>query len=145
MMSAAAEAATASGSPRLLAVTVLTSMDANELAGIGITASPAEQVLRLARLAQASGINGMVCSPEEVAILRKETGPDSLLVVPGIRPAGSAVGDQKRVATPTQAIADGASLLVVGRPITRATDPAAAARAVLQEIELASSADAKTN
>jgi orotidine-5'-phosphate decarboxylase len=87
----------------------------------------------------------MVCSPEEVAILRKETGPDSLLVVPGIRPAGSAVGDQKRVATPTQAIADGASLLVVGRPITRATDPAAAARAVLQEIELASSADAKTN
>jgi orotidine-5'-phosphate decarboxylase len=145
MMSAAAEAATAPGSPRLLAVTVLTSMDANELAGIGITASPAEQVLRLARLAQASGINGMVCSPEEVAILRKETGPDSLLVVPGIRPAGSAVGDQKRVATPTQAIADGASLLVVGRPITRATDPAAAARAVLQEIELASSADAKTN
>jgi len=145
MMSAAAEAATASGSPRLLAVTVLTSMDANELAGIGISASPAEQVLRLARLAQASGINGMVCSPEEVAILRKETGPDSLLVVPGIRPAGSAVGDQKRVATPTQAIADGASLLVVGRPITRATDPAAAARAVLQEIELASSADAKTN
>jgi orotidine-5'-phosphate decarboxylase len=145
MMSAAAEAATAPGSPRLLAVTVLTSMDANELAGIGITASPAEQVLRLARLARASGINGMVCSPEEVAILRKETGPDSLLVVPGIRPAGSAVGDQKRVATPTQAIADGASLLVVGRPITRATDPAAAARAVLQEIELASSADAKTN
>jgi len=145
MMSAAAEAATAPGSPRLLAVTVLTSMDANELAGIGISASPAEQVLRLARLAQASGINGMVCSPEEVAILRKETGPDSLLVVPGIRPAGSAVGDQKRVATPTQAIADGASLLVVGRPITRATDPAAAARAVLQEIELASSADAKTN
>jgi len=145
MMTAAAEAATAPGSPRLLAVTVLTSMDANELAGIGITASPAEQVLRLARLAQASGITGMVCSPEEVAILRKETGPDSLLVVPGIRPAGSAVGDQKRIATPTQAIADGASMLVVGRPITRATDPAAAARAVLQEIELASSAAAKTN
>jgi orotidine-5'-phosphate decarboxylase len=145
MMTAAAEAATAPGSPRLLAVTVLTSMDGNELAGIGISASPAEQVLRLARLAQASGINGMVCSPEEVGILRKETGPDSLLVVPGIRPAGSAVGDQKRVATPTKAITDGASLLVVGRPITRATDPAAAARAVLQEIELASSAAAKTN
>ncbi len=145
MMTAAAEAATAPGSPRLLAVTVLTSMDANELAGIGITASAAEQVLRLAKLAQASGINGMVCSPEEVAILRKETGPGSLLVVPGIRPAGSAVGDQKRVATPTRAIADGASLLVVGRPITRATDPAAAARAVLQEIELASSASAPKN
>jgi orotidine-5'-phosphate decarboxylase len=140
MMSAAAEAAAAPGSPRLLAVTVLTSMDANELAGIGVTASPAEQVLRLARLALASGINGMVCSPEEVAILRKEIGPDSLLVVPGIRPAGSAVGDQKRVATPAQAITDGASMLVVGRPITRATDPAAAARAVLHEIELAGSA-----
>ena len=145
MMSAAAEAATAPDSPRLLAVTVLTSMDASELAGIGITASPAEQVLRLARLAQASGINGMVCSPEEVAILRKEIAPSSLLVVPGIRPIGSAVGDQKRVATPTRAIADGASLLVVGRPITRAADPAAAAHAVLQEIELASSAAAKTN
>ena len=139
MMTAAAEAAAAPGSPRLLAVTVLTSMDANELAGIGITSSPAEQVLRLARLAQASGIDGMVCSPEEVALLRRETSPDTLLVIPGIRPAGSAVGDQKRVATPARAIADGASMLVVGRPITRAADPAAAAHAVLEEIELASS------
>ncbi len=135
MMSAAAEAASAPGSPRLLAVTVLTSMDANELAGIGITASPAEQVLRLARLAQASGIDGMVCSAEEVATLRKETSPGTLLVIPGIRPAGSAVEDQKRIATPAQAIAHGASMLVVGRPITRAHDPAEAARAILQEIE----------
>ena len=135
MMSAAAEAASAPGSPRLLAVTVLTSMDANELAGIGITASPAEQVLRLARLAQASGIDGMVCSAEEVATLRKETSPGTLLVIPGIRPAGSAVEDQKRIATPAQAIAHGASMLVVGRPITRAPDPAEAARAILQEIE----------
>jgi orotidine-5'-phosphate decarboxylase len=135
MMTAAAEAAAAPGSPRLLAVTVLTSMDANELAGVGITASPAEQVLRLARLARASGIDGMVCSAEEVAMLRKETSPDTLLVIPGIRPAGSAVGDQKRVATPGQAIADGASMLVVGRPITRAVEPAAAARAILKEIE----------
>jgi orotidine-5'-phosphate decarboxylase len=134
MMSAAAEAASAPGSPRLLAVTVLTSMDANQLAGIGITASPADQVLRLARLAKNSGINGMVCSAEEVAMLRKETGPDSLLVIPGIRPAGSSVEDQKRVATPTQAIANGASMLVVGRPITRAADPAAAAQAILNEI-----------
>jgi orotidine-5'-phosphate decarboxylase len=134
MMSAAAEAASAPGSPRLLAVTVLTSMDASELAGIGITASPAEQVLRLARLAQASGIDGMVCSPEEVAALRKETGPDTLLVIPGIRPTGSAIGDQKRIATPAEAIAHGASMLVVGRPITRATDPAQAAQAILQEI-----------
>jgi orotidine-5'-phosphate decarboxylase len=134
MMSAAAEAASVPGSPRLLAVTVLTSMDASELAGIGITASPAEQVLRLARLAQASGIDGMVCSPEEVAVLRKETGPNTLLVIPGIRPTGSAVGDQKRIATPAEAIAHGASMLVVGRPITRATDPAQAAQAILQEI-----------
>jgi orotidine-5'-phosphate decarboxylase len=141
MMSAAAEAASAPGSPRLLAVTVLTSMDANELAGIGITTSPAEQVLRLARLAQASGIEGMVCSAEEVATLRKETGPNTLLVIPGIRPAGSAIEDQKRIATPTQAIAHGASMLVVGRPITRATDPVVAAQAVLEEIEQASTAE----
>jgi orotidine-5'-phosphate decarboxylase len=139
MMSAAAEAASTPGSPRLLAVTVLTSMDANELTGIGITASPAEQVLRLARLAQASGIDGMVCSTEEVATLRKETGPNTLLVIPGIRPAGSASqaafgDDQKRIATPSEAIAHGASMLVVGRPITRAHDPAGAARAILREI-----------
>ena len=137
MMSAAAEAASTPGSPRLLAVTVLTSMDASELAGIGITASPADQVLRLAKLAKKSGIDGMVCSPEEVAALRKETGPDTLLVVPGIRPAGSATDDQKRIATPAQAIADGASMLVVGRPITRAADPAAATQSIMQEIEQA--------
>jgi orotidine-5'-phosphate decarboxylase len=139
MMSAAAEAASAPGSPRLLAVTVLTSMDANELTGVGITASPADQVLRLAKLAQASGIHGMVCSAEEVAALRKETGPNTLLVIPGIRPAGTASqaafgNDQKRIATPAEAIAHGASMLVVGRPITRATDPAEAARAILREI-----------
>jgi orotidine-5'-phosphate decarboxylase len=145
MMSAAAEAASAPGSPRLLAVTVLTSMDANELAGIGITASPADQVLRLARLAEASGIDGMVCSAEEVAALRKETGPNTLLVVPGIRPTGSATqaafgNDQKRIATPAEAIALGASMLVVGRPITRAADPAEAAEAILEEIAHAQTA-----
>jgi orotidine-5'-phosphate decarboxylase len=135
MMSAAAEAALAPSSPRLLAVTVLTSMDANELAAIGITDSPAHQVLRLAKLAQQSGINGMVCSPEEVAAVRAATGPETLLVIPGIRPTGSAIGDQKRIATPQQTTADGASMLVVGRPITRAADPAAATRAILHEIE----------
>jgi orotidine-5'-phosphate decarboxylase len=139
MMSAAAEAASAPGSPRLLAVTVLTSMDANELTGIGIAASPADQVLRLAKLAQASGIDGMVCSAEEVATLRKETGPNTLLVIPGIRPAGTAVEDQRRVATPALAIAHGASMLVVGRPITRAANPAEAAHAILEEIEHAHS------
>jgi orotidine-5'-phosphate decarboxylase len=145
MMTAAAEAASAPGSPRLLAVTVLTSMDANQLSGIGITASPAEQVFRLAKLAQRSGIDGMVCSPEEVAILRRETGPNTLLVIPGIRPAGSAIEDQKRIATPARAIRDGASLLVVGRPITRAADPAAAAQAILKEIEESQSAVRQAN
>jgi len=135
MMTAAAEAAQAPGSPRLLAVTVLTSMDASELTGIGITASPADQVLRLAKLAKQSGIEGMVCSAEEVAAVRAATGPETLLVIPGIRPAGSAIGDQKRIATPADAIANGASLLVVGRPITRATEPAAATHTILTEIE----------
>jgi orotidine-5'-phosphate decarboxylase len=135
MMTAAAEAAATPGSPRLLAVTVLTSMDANELTGIGITTSPADHVLRLAKLAQASGIDGMVCSAHEVALLRKETGPNTLLVIPGIRPAGSATEDQKRIATPAQAIAHGASMLVVGRPITRAADPTDAALSILEEIE----------
>lgn len=139
MLAAAAEAAAAPGSPRLLAVTVLTSMDAAQLHAIGIDTSPADQVLRLARLAHASGINGMVCSPEEVGLLRKELGPEALLVIPGIRPAEAAIGDQKRIATPAAAIAQGASLLVVGRPITQALDPAAAAQAILAEIQTANS------
>src|SRR3984957_7373568 len=134
MMTAAAEAAKAPGSPRLLAVTVLTSMDASQLVATGVTVSPAEQVLRLANLATQSGIDGFVCSAEEVAAVRAATGPDSLLVIPGIRPAGAAIGDQKRIATPAQAIAHGASMLVVGRPITQAKDPAAAAEAILEEI-----------
>ena len=135
MMSAAADAAKAPDSPRLLAVTVLTSMDAAQLSGIGITASPADQVLRLARLAESSGISGLVCSAEETALLRKHLHPGTLLVVPGIRPAGAAAQDQKRIATPTQAIAAGASFLVVGRPITQAANPAKAAQAILEEIE----------
>jgi orotidine-5'-phosphate decarboxylase len=110
-------------------------MDTNELANIGITDSPAHQVLRLAKLAQHSGIDGMVCSAEEVAAVRAATGPETLLVIPGIRPTGSATQDQKRIATPAKAIADGASMLVVGRPITKAADPAAATQAILHEIE----------
>lgn len=134
MMAAATKAAAAPGAPRLLAVTVLTSMDVHELAAVGITSSPAEQVLRLARLAQQAGINGMVCSAEEVGILRAELGKEILLVIPGIRPIGSDIGDQKRIATPTIAIERGASMLVVGRPITRAADPAEAAQSILKEI-----------
>ena len=138
MMAAASEAATDPDSPRLLAVTVLTSMDASELAAIGVTSSPAEQVLRLAKLAKQSGINGMVCSAEEVGALRSELGDETLLVIPGIRPNGSDIGDQKRIATPAAAIRRGASMLVVGRPITRAADPARAAESILREIEEAS-------
>ena len=134
MMTAAAEAAKAPGSPRLLAVTVLTSMDAAQLAATGITASPAEQVLKLAKLARQSGIDGFVCSAEEVAAVRAATGPQTLLVIPGIRLAGAAIDDQKRIATPSQAIAQGASMLVIGRPITQAKDPAAAAEDILNEI-----------
>jgi orotidine-5'-phosphate decarboxylase len=137
MMRAAVEAANMPGGPRLLAVTVLTSMDAAELSGVGVSASPADQVLRLARLAQGVGIDGMVCSAEEVGVLRAEMGPETMLVIPGIRPAGSDVGDQRRVATPEAAIAWGASMLVVGRPITKAADPGAAVRMILEEIQRA--------
>ncbi|HEY4381904.1 MAG TPA: orotidine-5'-phosphate decarboxylase [Acidobacteriaceae bacterium] len=134
MMRAAAEAASGPDAPRLLAVTVLTSMDAPELAAVGVLDSPATQVLRLARLAQSAGIDGLVCSPEEVAAARELMGPSALLVTPGIRPAGSGANDQSRLATPTQAIARGASMLVVGRPITQAPDPAKAAAAILAEM-----------
>ena len=134
MLTAAAEAAQAPGCPRLVAVTVLTSMDTQQLHGIGIAATPADQVLRLARLASSCGIDGMVCSAEETGLLRNELGPEAILVVPGIRPTGAALGDQKRIATPAAAIAQGASLLVVGRPIIRSADPAAATQAILLEI-----------
>jgi len=139
MMAAAAEAALAPGSPRLLAVTVLTSMDSADLAATGVAATPAQQVLRLAHLAQKSGVNGMVCSPLEVASLRAELASGTTLVIPGIRPAASRgteekQDDQRRIATPASAIRDGATLLVVGRPITQAADPAAAAASILAEI-----------
>lgn len=138
MLAAAAEAlADLPDAPRLLAVTVLTSMDGAQLAAIGMEQSPAGQVLRLGRMAQASGIHGLVCSAKEVRTLRQELGRNVQLVVPGIRPAGADVSDQKRVATPAEAIRAGASLLVVGRPITRAIDPALAAQTVLDEISAA--------
>ena len=136
MLAAASEAAAASkNAPRLLAVTVLTSMDAAQLTAMGIERSPAEQVLRLGRMAQASGVDGLVCSAEEVRALRRELGSDLQLVAPGIRPLGASAGDQKRVATPAEAIRAGASMLVVGRPITRAVDPAQAAQAILDEMD----------
>ena len=123
--------------PELLAVTLLTSMDSAQVGAIGLTRSPAEQVELLARMGLAEGIRGFVCSPQEVAALRALTGPEGVLVVPGIRPAGAGIGDQKRIATPAEALRLGASFLVVGRPITQAPDPAAAAEAILKEMATA--------
>jgi orotidine-5'-phosphate decarboxylase len=120
--------------PQLLAVTVLTSMDPAELSAVGLDRSPAEQVELLARMGLAAGIRGFVCSPLEVASLRALTGPEGVLVTPGIRPAGAALGDQKRIATPAEALRQGASYLVVGRPITQSPDPSEAADAILHEM-----------
>ena len=137
MLEAAAEAASSvPNAPQLLAVTVLTSMDQLELAAIGIDHSPENQVLRLANTASAAGINGFVASAEEAASLRHRF-PAAALVIPGIRPAGSAIADQKRIASPAAALAAGASFLVIGRPITQAPDPAAATRAILEEMRSA--------
>ncbi len=138
MLKAAAEAAKPnSDSLVLLGVTVLTSMNAAELSATGVNSEPAEQVERLAKMALASGIPGFVASAEEVVSLRRELGNRAILVIPGIRPSGEAIGDQRRVATPADAISRGASYLVVGRPITRAADPGAAARSILEEMEAA--------
>lgn len=120
--------------PKLIAVTILTSLDAAAVRAVGVGGSPREAALRLALLAKESGLDGVVCSPEEIETIRAECGGDFLLVVPGVRPPGEAAGDQRRVATPSEAIRAGADLLVVGRPITGAPDPAAAARAIVAEI-----------
>jgi orotidine-5'-phosphate decarboxylase len=120
--------------PELLAVTVLTSMDQAQLNATGVERSPAEQVGFLAGMGFEAGIMGFVCSPHEVANLRSFMGPEGVLVVPGIRPAGAAIGDQKRIATPADALRNGASYLVVGRPITQAPDPAEAAEAILRQM-----------
>jgi len=120
--------------PQLLAVTVLTSMDQSQVNSVGLGRTPAKQVELLAKMGLMAGLNGFVCSPEEVSRLRELTGPKGVLVIPGIRPAGAAIGDQKRIATPARALEMGASHLVVGRPITQAADPAEAAAAILAEM-----------
>ncbi len=129
MIAAARDAAEAAGRdrPMLLAVTVLTSLDAAALAATGVADQPAEQVIRLGRLAVAAGADGLVCSAHEATALRAALGPDVALVVPGIRPAGSPMGDQARTMTPREALAAGADWIVVGRPITGAADAAGAA------------------
>ena len=123
-----------SAPPRLVAVTLLTSMGVTDMEEIGLAGGPQEAVVRLARLAQTCGLDGVVCSPQETAVLRRQLGKDFCLVTPGIRPAEAAEDDQKRVATPRQALAGGADYLVIGRPITRAPDPLAALRAINNEI-----------
>jgi orotidine-5'-phosphate decarboxylase len=120
-MMAAAKAAAPPGT-KVVGVTVLTSLDRNDLVATGVAGSAADQVKRLTELARAAGIDGIVCSGEEVAAA-KAAWPDGFFVVPGVRPAGAEAGDQKRVVTPRQALDDGASILVIGRPITAATDP----------------------
>ncbi|HVI74334.1 MAG TPA: orotidine-5'-phosphate decarboxylase, partial [Anaeromyxobacteraceae bacterium] len=115
---------------RVLAVTVLTSLDAAALEAVGLAGPPEAAVVRLARLAVDAGAGGLVCSPLEVAAVRAAVGPEPLLVVPGVRPTGAALGDQSRVATPEAAVRAGADVLVLGRPLRDTPDPAAAARAI---------------
>ncbi len=145
MMQAAAREADAAASGglmrmKIIGVTVLTSLNDDDLASVGQNGPALDQVRRLAALARDAGLDGVVCSPHEVAALRRECGSDFLLVVPGIRPAGvlpagaARQDDQKRVTTPRQALDAGADYLVIGRPITASSDPAAACRAILAEV-----------
>ena len=135
MMKAAREALSRRRAPpKLVAVTLLTSIGATEMGEIGLSGEPQDAVTRLGRLAQAAGADGVVCSAREARELRRQCGPGFLLVTPGIRPAGSGADDQRRVATPREALADGADYLVIGRPVTRAPDPAAALREINADI-----------
>ena len=136
MLRAAAEAARSANSPpKILAVTVLTSMDENDLHEIGVSGQPVDQVLKLASIALAAGCDGIVSSAREVRNLRTSFGQSFLAITPGVRPAGAAHGDQARVVTPAEAIAAGATHIVVGRPITAAPRPEAAIQSVLRELE----------
>ncbi len=135
MMRAARAALGEAGTrPRLIAVTVLTSLDGADLRQIGLADEPATQVERLARLAREAGLDGVVCSAQEAGLLRQRIGADFMLVTPGIRPAGSASGDQSRILTPARAMASGADYLVIGRPITQAVDPLLALQSIRAEI-----------
>ena len=136
MLEAARDAAREAGPsrPLLLAITVLTSLDDADLDAVGQRGPAGDQAARLAAVAQAAGVDGVVCSAHEIARLRKQCGPDFKLVVPGIRPVWAASGDQKRVMTPAEAVALGADHLVIGRPITQAADPRAALDRILAEI-----------
>ncbi len=130
-------AASQAGDMLLLGVTVLTSMDTEELAATGVSRTPPEQVLWLARMGTGAGAGGLVASPREIPALREACGPDITIVTPGVRPAGSPAADQRRTATPAQAIRDGANFLVVGRPVIASPDPREAFRAIAREISSA--------
>ena len=135
MMQAAAQAAAEfTPRPKVLGVTVLTSLGAADLETLGLRASPLEQVARLAHLAKDAGLDGVVCSPKEIAAVRAACGEDFLIVTPGVRPRGAALADQRRVMAPGEALEAGADILVIGRPITGEPDPAAAARAILADL-----------
>lgn len=135
MMEAARnEIGKASHQPLLIGVTVLTSMEQADLAELGLNVSPIEQVERLAKLTQSSGLDGVVCSAKEVELISKVCGKDFLTVTPGIRPAGTEKGDQRRVLTPAQAKAAGVHYMVIGRPITQAADPALACADIIKEL-----------
>jgi orotidine-5'-phosphate decarboxylase len=147
MMKAAAESLDATATrmrlprPRLLAVTVLTSHDARALKEeVGLRSKPESEVVRLARSAKAAGCDGVVCSPQEVALVRKACGPDFVIVTPGVRPAGAPLHDQKRTLTAGQALAAGSDYLVVGRPITEAPDPVEAVLALAEDMKAADAA-----
>jgi orotidine-5'-phosphate decarboxylase len=135
MMKAAADAA--AGSTKILAVTVLTSLSAEDLEFLGFSGNPSDLVVKMALSARDAGIHGVVCSPLEASVVRHATGPGFIIVTPGVRPSGASKDDQKRVATPFEAIRDGASSLVVGRPVTLSGNPRRAAESILDEIALA--------
>lgn len=135
MLQAAREGVERSGrKPLLIAVTILTSMDASDLASVGLAGSPEDNVLRLAALAESSGLDGVVCSSRETGALRARLADDFLLVTPGIRPAGSAADDQRRIMTPVEAVQSGSSYLVIGRPVTQADDPEGVLRTINSEL-----------
>lgn len=140
MMEAAREAAEKTAArhdvptPRILAVTLLTSLDEQAVNDVGFTGTIKDRVVHLAKLAEDSGMDGVVCSAHEIEHIRQNCGPDFVLMVPGIRPAGEDAGDQRRIMTPVEALAKGASHLVIGRPITQAADPESAARRINAEI-----------
>jgi orotidine-5'-phosphate decarboxylase len=138
MLAAAREALAFAGAPKLIAVTLLTSLDAGALSDLPLAGEPGSIALKLARLAKDCGLDGVVCSAQDLAAIRNACGRDFLTVVPGLRPAGADLADQKRAATPAAALQAGADVLVIGRPVTAAPDPDAALSSILSEIESAS-------